>query len=308
MKTWLLLPLAFAVSLALASEEEPEDDSSDHGAEKPKVEEKSPHKDSDISKRQCRSVHLGYTAPAARAAYIEVTPEKSSPGTCFCALGFNLGYFGIQDFGDGRRIAIFSVWGTVDPSDPKAPPPAEEQPVTLVEKGDNVLDSRFGSLGLAGQARLVFRWETGKATRFFLQAKPSAEGTDLSALVFDPLQLKWRLVATFRTRGTSSSLEGIYSFIEDFRRNYDSAKVIRKADYANGWVLPTDGNWQPLLEARFTGDSTPILNVDAGTLPAGAFFLQTGGDTENKTAKLWQKFSREAKGERPADLEELLGK
>jgi len=306
MKTWLLLPLVFTTTLALASEEDP-DEAADRAEIPAKGTEKPPQKQTDLSKRQCRCVHLGYETPAAKAAYIEVTPEKTSPGTYFCALGFDRGYFGIQDFGDGRKIAIFSIWGVSDPSDSKTPPPAEEQPVTLVEKGDNVLEGRLGGFGMAGQARLVFRWETGKTARFFLQAKPVEDGTDFTAHVFDPLQLKWRLVGTFRTHGEKRTMEGLYSFIEDFRRNYDSAKVVHKADYSNGWILTTEGNWQPLTEAKFTADLSPPVNVDAGAVPGG-FFLQTGGDTENKTTKLWQSLTREVKGERPADLDELLAK
>lgn len=304
MKTWFLLPLVFCTTLAIASEDDPDADGSEPPA---KSTEKTQQKPTDLSKRQCRNVHLGYEAPVAKAAYIEVTPEKSSPGTYFCALGFKRGYLGIQDFGDGRKIAIFSVWGATDPTDPKNPPPADEQPVTLVQKGDNVLESRLGSYGMAGQARLVFRWETGKPTRFFLQAKPTEEGTDFTAHIFDPLQLKWRLVGTFRSHGYAETMEGLYSFIEDFRRNFESAKVVHKAEYSNGWVLTTEGNWQPLAEAKFTADVAPAGNVDAGGVPDG-FFLQTGGDTENKTVKLWQRITREVKSERPADVEELLTK
>jgi hypothetical protein len=60
-----------------------------------------------------------------------------------------------------------------------------------------------------------------------------------------------------------------------------------------------------MLNAKFTGDGTPSTNIDAGPIPNG-FFLQTGGDTENKTTKLWQKMTREAKGERPDGLEKLI--
>ncbi|MFD0894509.1 DUF3472 domain-containing protein [Luteolibacter ambystomatis] len=304
MKTWFLLPLFFCTTLAIASEDDPDADASEPPV---KNTEKAPLKSTDPSKRQCRGVHLGYEAPAARAAYIEVTPEKSSPGTYFCALGFNRGYLGIQDFGDGRKIAIFSVWGASDPTDSKNPPPADEQPVTLVQKGDNVLEGRLGGYGMAGQARLVFRWEIGKPTRFFLQAKTTEDGTDFTAHVFDPLQLKWRLVGIFRSHDNAGNVEGLYSFIEDFRRNFESAKVVHKAEYSNGWVLTTDNKWQPLLEARFTADATSVTNVDAGPVQDG-FFLQTGGDTENKTGRLWQTLTREAKSERPVDVDELLGK
>lgn len=72
--------------------------------------------------------------------------------------------------------------------------------------------------------------------------------------------------------------------------------------FGNGWVRSTAGDWEPLGKARFTGDSNPATNVDAG--PAGAgFFLATGGATENKTTKLRDLMTRAAgDAKRPVDL------
>ena len=41
----------------------------------------------------------------------------------------------------------------------------------------------------------------------------------------------------------------------------------------------------PLRKARFTADSNPVLNIDAGSV-GGHYFLATGGAIENKTTKL----------------------
>ena len=47
----------------------------------------------------------------------------------------------------------------------------------------------------------------------------------------------------------------------------------------------TKGDWVRLDKAKFTADSNPVLNIDAGA--AGPrFFLATGGDTENKNTRL----------------------
>src|SRR5262245_28017825 len=54
----------------------------------------------------CRSVHLGYSAPAGTAFYNEVIVDKSAPGTYFCVCGFNHGYFGIQQIDDKKKVAI----------------------------------------------------------------------------------------------------------------------------------------------------------------------------------------------------------
>ena len=41
------------------------------------------------------------------------------------------------------------------------------------------------------------------------------------------------------------------------------------------------GDWLSLTRARFTGDSTPLNNIDAAVLEKeGAFRLATGGDTK----------------------------
>lgn len=258
-------------------------------------------------KRQCRSIHLGYQTPKAKAAYLEVLPEKTSAGTYFCALGFDMGYFGIQDLGDGKKIAIFSVWEPGDPFDFKAHPdqiPADKR-VGMLEKGEGVIDGRFGGEGTGGQSKLPFEWEIGKPTKFFVQAKPVGEFTEFTGHIFDPTQNKWRLMATFRTHSKGIPLQGLYSFVEDFRRDFESAKIVHRASYSNGWVLDLEGKWQPMLNAKFTGDSTPSTNVDAGPISDG-FFLQTGGDTVQNTTKLWAKMTREAKGNPPEDTGKLL--
>lgn len=259
--------------------------------------------DAELVKRQCRSIHLGYQTPKAKAAYLEVVPEKTTAGTYFCALGFDMGYFGIQDLGGGKKIAIFSVWESDSEMHPDQVP--EDKRVGILEKGEGVIDGRFGGEGTGGQSKLPFEWETGKPTKFFVQAKPVGEFTEFTGHIFDPSKNEWRLMATFRTHSKGIPLQGLYSFVEDFRRDYKSAKIIHRASYNNGWVLDLKGKWQPMLSAKFTGDVTPSMNIDAGPV-IGGFFLQTGGDTENKITKLWQIMTREASGELPEGLEKLL--
>src|SRR5262249_17752420 len=82
----------------------------------------------------CRSVHLHYPAPEAVAFCNEVTVDRSAPGTYFCACGFHMGYFGIQELGNGKKVVIFSVWEPGRQDDPKAV--AEERRVRLVAKGE----------------------------------------------------------------------------------------------------------------------------------------------------------------------------
>ena len=278
-----------------------------HAAPEPAKAAEKAKREAELVKRQCRSVHLGYQTPKAKAAYLEVVPEKTTAGTYFCALGFDMGYFGIQDLGDGKKICLFSVWEPGDAFDFKAHPdqiPADKR-VGLLEKGEGVNAGRFGGEGTGGQSKLPFEWELGKPTKFFVQAKPVGEFTEFTGHIYDPARQQWRLMATFRTHSKGIPLQGLYSFVEDFRRDTESAKIVHRASYRNGWLLDLEGKWQPMLEAKFTGDVTPSTTIDAGPIPGG-FFLQTGGDTENKTTKLWAKMTREPAGERPADVEPLL--
>ncbi len=303
MRLRLLLPVLLS---AFSVHAEPAAPPADQATNKAKAEAKA-RREAELMKRQCRSIHLGYQTPKAKAAYLEVVPEKTSAGTYFCALGFDMGYFGIQDLGDGKKIAIFSVWEPGDPFDFKAHPdqiPADKR-VGMLEKGEGVIDGRFGGEGTGGQSKLPFDWEIGKPTKFFVQAKPVGEFTEFTGHIFDPTQNKWRLMATFRTHSKGIPLQGLYSFVEDFRRDFESAKIVHRASYSNGWVLDLEGKWQPMLNTRFTGDSTPSINVDAGPIADG-FFLQTGGDTVQNTTKLWAKMTREAKGNPPEDTGKLL--
>ena len=80
-------------------------------------------------------------------------------------------------------------------------------------------------------------------------------------------------------------LHGYYSFVEDFRRNRISTTKVRRATFGNAWVCTTERKWQPLTTARFTADSNPVTNINAGVRKA-QFFLATGGKTQNTGAKL----------------------
>lgn len=259
--------------------------------------------------RQCRSVHLGYQQiPKARAAYIEVVPESSANGTYFCALGFDMGYCGIQEKADGSKVAIFSVWEPGDPFDSKSRPDKvpEDKRVGLLEQGENVKIGRFGGEGTGGQSFLALDWKIGQPVRFFVQAKPVGEFTEFAVHVANGPEDSWHFIACFRTHSKGIPLQGMYSFVEDFRRNGESAKQMRRATYQNGWVLSTDQQWKRMATARFTADNNPDEHVDAGAVKNG-FFLQTGGDTTQKTNKLWNTMVRPDAGpSQPEGLDKLL--
>ena len=104
--------------------------------------------------KACRSVHLWYSVdqPSQPAEtnlfYNEITVEKSAPGTYFMACGFQMGYFGIQQLANGKKVVLFSVWEPGRGNDPNATP--EQRRVKAMKVGNNVRVKRFGGEGTGG--------------------------------------------------------------------------------------------------------------------------------------------------------------
>lgn len=255
----------------------------------------------------CRSVHLGYPAPEGVVFYNEITPMRSARGTYFCSNGFNKGYFGIQELYDGKKLVIFSVWDPGDQNDPNSV--KDEQRVKLLHQGEGVRIGRFGNEGTGGQSFFDYDWQIGQTYRFAVTAARDGDNrTAYSGHFFHPEDKKWKHLVTFSTLTGGTLLGGYYSFVEDFRRNRVSATQPRTAQFSNGWVKAADGSWHALTQARFTADSNPVTNINAG-VAGGEFFLATGGDTTNVDTPLREMMElKEAPAERPQDLQELAPK
>lgn len=235
----------------------------------------------------CRSVHLAYQAEPGSAFYLEATVRSSADGAYFCAIGFNSGYFGIQELANGKKLAIFSVWDPSAGDDPKKVP--VEKRVKTLHKGEGVRVGRFGGEGTGGQSFFDFEWKIGATYRFLVVCAPDGkERTAFAAHLYLPEQKEWKHLATFSTLTRKKTLGGYYSFVEDFRRNKISTTKARVAEFGNAWVKAAkDGAWKPVTAARFTADSNPVTNIDAGLIRTkDSFFLATGGKTANTTTKL----------------------
>jgi hypothetical protein len=230
----------------------------------------------------CRSVHLGYPAGEGVAFFNEVTVEQSAPGTYFCACGWNKGYFGIQELGNGKKVVIFSVWDS-NQNDPKAV--KQDRRVKLLHKDEKVRIGRFGGEGTGGQSFLDFDWKVGETYRFLVAAKVNGERTEYAGYFHAPAEKTWKHLVTFSTITGGKKLGGYYSFVEDFKRDRVSATRARKARFANVWVKTAGGEWQPVTTARFTADRNPALTINAGA-KGDQFFLATGGETKNADTKL----------------------
>jgi hypothetical protein len=257
--------------------------------------------DASLAGRACRSVHLGYPAPDSVAFTIEMTVERSAPGSYFMACGFRMGYFGLQELPDGKKVAIFSVWEPGREQDERQVP--EERRVKALAKGPGVRVSRFGNEGTGNKSMLDFDWRTGVPYRFLVTVQPDGNRTAFSGHLYDPATGAWQLMASFSTRADGKRIHGYYSFVEDFLRNGTSATKARSAFYGNGWVRTADGTWHPLASARFTADSNPATNIDASA-GEGRFRLATGGDTRNTGVILNGSFALPARPRRhpPTDL------
>lgn len=249
--------------------------------------------------RAARSVHLHFPAPGADAFYNEMTVEKSVPGSYFMACGFNHGYFGIQQLSRGRKVVLFSVWDPTKGDDAAKVP--VEQRVEVLHQDPDVEVKRFGGEGTGGQCFFPYDWEVGQPCRFLVRAKADGGKTAYAAFFYRPREKSWKHLVTFRTRTGGDRLAGLYSFIEDFRRDTRSAGETRRALFANGWVLA--GDWKPLLTAHFTASGSEWEakdTIDVGVAD-GRFYLQTGGDTRT-TTPLNGTVTRPATGKPPADL------
>lgn len=244
--------------------------------------------------RAARSVHLGFSAPEAVCFYNEMVVEKSVNGSYFMACGWNTGYFGIQQLrGETNKVVIFSVWDRATGDDPKAV--KLEDRVEVLYEGPGVRIKRFGGEGTGGQCMAPFAWKIGETNRFLISAAVEGEKTAYTASIFDPAKSEWRRLATFRTRTGGTPLKGLYSFVEDFRRDHRSANETRRARFGNAWVRTTSGEWKFINGARFTASNAEWEakeTIDAG-LEGSWLYLATGGDLK-RSRELGSRITLEA--------------
>jgi hypothetical protein len=177
-----------------------------------------------------------------------------------------------------------------------------------------------------------FKWVLGETNRFLVKAEVEAEKTSYTGYVWTPSNKsltptfspsdgervknitnsianhsrgEWKRLVTFRVRTGGALLRGLYSFVEDFRRDGESAKEVRRARYGNGWIQLANSDWRPLSQAKFTASSSSFEakdTIDAG-FDGGWFYLVTGGQTQMKAKLREMIHGKESKGlEHPEGL------
>src|SRR5207342_759091 len=167
-------------------------------------------------------VHWGWPAPDAEIFCTSMMVDRSVPGSYFMACGWNTGYFGIQELASGKKVILFSVW---DPTkgDNANNVKAEER-VECLYNDPEMRIRRFGGEGTGGQCMGDFSWQRGETNRFLVRALVEEARTAYSGFVFQDGH--WRKLVTFRVRTGGQPLKGLYSFVEDFRRDFKSAREI----------------------------------------------------------------------------------
>jgi hypothetical protein len=257
-----------------------------------------PAVDPAVNAKAARSVHLWYPAPEGTLFYNEVTVEESVPGSYFMACGFSRGYFGIQELGDGQKVVLFSAWDPTTGDNPNAVDKKDQ--VEVLSHSEGVEVKRFGGEGTGGQSFWKYDWKVGSTYKFLVSSKVEGERTRFTGYFYVAEQDRWQQMASFRTKTGGAPLKGLYSFIEDFRRDGKSAEQIRRARFGNGWLQTTAGDWVSLRRSRFTADNNTQMNINAA-VSGDSFALQTGGATINRTP-LRTEMERPLTGVRLPDL------
>lgn len=270
------------------------------------------------------SIHLTYRLPSnLQAFYSEVKVEQSAPGSYFMVIGWDGGYFGLQDQG-GRKVAIFSVWDAHAGDNPGAVP--EEHRVKALYQGEGVEVKRFGGEGTGGQSFFPFDWQVGQTYRLAVLASGDDKATAYTGYL-ETAPGTWKKLVTFATPRPHGGLNGVHHFVEDFQRDFNSFKQIRSAQFLNAWGysatdwrepsrrgLAFDGQgrerdlsrtnppgWIRASRARFTVDGNPNRNIDAAPVENGCRLI-SGGDTKNQTTPAMGPVTLAVTGEPPANL------
>lgn len=251
--------------------------------------------------RMAPSIHLGYSVPnESKLFYLEMKAVKSVPGSYFMSIGFGGGYFGIQEQSNGKKVILFSVWDSAKTDNPNDVP--EDQRVKVLYQDKEMLVRRFGGEGVGVQSFLNFKWNLNENYRFAVKIDHTKDSqlAVYTAWFFNPDDNKWRKLVSLRRPNYKGNLNGFHSFVEDFRRNFESFEQTRTAEFSNMWSLGLDGKWVPVTKGRFTVDSNPCRNIDAGPILGGGF-LSTGGNIKNETTQVYTSFPIAPRGN-PPDL------
>lgn len=235
--------------------------------------------------RRGPSVHMNFQVPddlknKVQYFYNEIYVPKGQDivGSYFEANGFAFGYLGMQVNSATERRVLFSVWSPFTTDHPQEIP-ADDR-IELVKKGKDVHGGAFGGEGSGGQSYLTYNWKAGDHYAFLLKAEPDSihKTTVFTAYFKNTNDKQWLLIASFRRPKTVSSLDHLYSFLENFQPSMGN--ITRRGYYTNQWLRSFDGKWVPVEKAMFTTDATGNAGQRddyIGGVDEKGFFLENCG-------------------------------
>ena len=250
------------------------------------------------AKRQARSVHLFWQGIQKDATEVvgSVKVTQDQTNSYYMVIGFDGGYMGIQNVG-GHHVGIFSIWDPVGHAFDFAAKPddvAESLRAKVLYSAPNVSVSRFGGEGTGAKTMFGTNWEVGRDV--FFRIKTEMDGADrikFTGFIGDgKKELKIATISRL-SHGKKPIVSGVYSFVEDFWRNGHSKTLVRRAEFTKfASRVSEKDKFTPCTGAYFSADGNTLKTIDAGPVKDGGF-LQTGGDTVNKTIPLGKSFNFE---------------
>jgi len=248
--------------------------------------------------RYAPSIHLSYKpSPKAQLYYNEIEVTESVPGSFFMAIGFNQGYFGIQETNQGKKWFLFSIWDS-NSHDKNAQ--IEDKRVKVIHQDPKTRAQRFGGEGSGGQSFYDYDWKVGERVKFCLKIEDKEGRRHYSAYIYLSQEKRWVHMLTFASIAPQPHLSRFHSFVEDFKRDFASFHKHRGMKVYNSWIKDLEGKWHYATDARFTRDGNPHTNITTFT-DKDAFYFGTGGKVE-KEVKPGSMIKREIKKIPPTDL------
>lgn len=240
--------------------------------------------------RAAQSVTVSYPAPPAVAFCNSVEVLRAQRGSYFQMCGFSHGYGGLQEVAGGQRVLIFSVWDPAPAHGERSLP--HSQRVRTLFRATDVRVSRFGGEGTGEHLFFAYPWRLGRIYHMAVTARAIGRRTAYTAWFYLNHQHRWKRLATFSTLAEkhsgliSGGGEGYYAFIEDFRRNFKSARRVRHAIFGPAWFKTADRKWHAAGRAVFQASHAPweARHAIAGQVIGDRISLETGGSTRQNIA------------------------
>ena len=223
------------------------------------------------------AVYFWVNSPVSTGYSVDLTPLAEPDGTYYASIQWDGGYTGLQRRGSHYdRQLQFSVWDVVD----------GDGTARVVETGKGVRCYTFGGEGTGTACNLNYPWKVGSTYRFEVTESDLNGGSAMTLYITDLASDERRFVGTLRI-ARRVNLRSFGTFVEDFwmRGEHCLAQEVRSAAIRRA-MARVDGEWQPLLRARFSkhpydfkNPGTPPCANQAAEIHAAGLRFTIGGET-----------------------------